>query len=496
MTVLPAVPPTAADPAAVLSSVPTGLFVGGRWREASDGGTFDVHDPATGQVVARVADATPADGAAALDAAAAAQESWAGTPARTRAELLRAAWELTTERAEDLAVLMSVEMGKPLAESRGEVAYGAEFLRWFSEEASRVNGRYQQAPEGTLRILTTRRPVGPCLFITPWNFPLAMATRKIAPALAAGCTVVLKPAAATPLTALAFGEVLREVGVPAGVVNIVPTATAQPVTGPLVADPRLRKLSFTGSTEVGSALLREAADRVLRTSMELGGCAPFLVFDDADLEAAVAGARLAKLRNMGEACTAANRFYVQEAVADEFAARLAEVFAGLTVGHGLVEGTDVGPLITPGQRDRVDGLVQAARDGGARVLVGGAPLDGPGAFYPPTVLTHVPAGSPVMTEEIFGPVAPIATFRDEAEALALANASDVGLAGYVYTRDLDRVLRVSERLEVGMLGVNTGLISNAAAPFGGVKSSGLGREGGLEGIDEFLETVYVAMPVR
>ncbi|MBD8061556.1 NAD-dependent succinate-semialdehyde dehydrogenase [Oceanitalea stevensii] len=481
--------------AELLQATPTTLLVGGAWRDAEGGATFDVHDPATGEVIAAVADASAADGAAAMDAAAAAQDAWAATPTRERAEVLRRAFDLVTERAEELATLMTLEMGKPLAESRGEVTYGGEFLRWFSEEAAHVNGRYQTAPEGTLRILTTTRPVGPCLFITPWNFPLAMATRKIAPALAAGCTVVLKPAALTPLTALALGQILLDAGVPDGVVNIVPTSSARTVTGPLLQDRRLRKLSFTGSTEVGRALLKEAAGNVLRTSMELGGSAPFVVFADADLDAALAGARQAKLRNMGEACTAANRFLVHEDVAEEFSRRLAEDFAGLTVGPGLEEGTDLGPLVSEDQRDGVHRLVTAARDGGARVLTGGEPVDGPGYFYRPTVLTGVAPDSPVMVNEIFGPVAPVTTFRDEDEAVRLANDSDVGLAAYVYTADLSRVLRLSERLEVGMVGVNTGLISNAAAPFGGVKHSGLGREGGVEGIEEYLETVYVALPV-
>ncbi|GAA4415303.1 NAD-dependent succinate-semialdehyde dehydrogenase [Georgenia halophila] len=485
---------TVTDPDAVLSSVPTGLLIGGRWREASDRGTFEVRDPATGEALTTVADATPEDGIAALDAAADAQAEWAATPARTRAELLRAAWELTTERAEDLATLMTLEMGKPLADSRAELTYGAEFLRWFSEEASRVNGRYQRSPEGNLRILATKRPVGPCLFLTPWNFPLAMATRKIAPALAAGCTVILKPSDATPLTALAFGEILREVGVPDGVVNIIPTRFAPPVTGPVIKDRRLRKLSFTGSTAVGSALLKEAADNVLRTSMELGGCAPLIVFEDADIAEVVTGTKMAKLRNMGEACTAANRLYVHESIAEEFAVALTAEFRGLTVGPGLGEGTDVGPLISQQQRERVHSLVASARDGGARVRLGGEPLDGPGYFYPPTVLTDVPADAEVMSTEIFGPVAPIATFTDEDEVIEMANRSDVGLASYVFTKDLERVLRLSERLEVGMMGVNTGVISNAAAPFGGVKQSGLGREGGTEGIEEYLETTYVALP--
>nr|WP_226924387.1 NAD-dependent succinate-semialdehyde dehydrogenase [Georgenia satyanarayanai] len=480
---------------AILQTTPTSLLVGGAWRDADGGTTFDVHDPATGEVIAAVADASAADGAAAMDAAAAAQDAWAATSPRERAEVLRRAFDLVGERAEELATLMTLEMGKPLAEARAEVTYGGEFLRWFSEEAAHVNGRYQTAPEGTLRILVAKRPVGPCLFITPWNFPLTMATRKIAPALAAGCTVILKPAALTPLTALALGQILLDAGVPDGVVNILPTSAARAVTGPLLRDRRLRKLSFTGSTEVGRALLRDAADNVLRTSMELGGSAPFIVFADADLDAALVGARQAKLRNMGEACTAANRFLVHESVAEEFSRRLAEDFAGLTVGPGVEESTDVGPLVSEGQRDGVHRLVTAARDAGARVLTGGEPVAGPGYFYPPTVLTGVAPDSPVMAHEIFGPVAPVATFRDEDEVVRLANASDVGLAAYLFTADLSRVLRLSERLEVGMVGVNTGLLSNAAAPFGGVKHSGVGREGGAEGIAEYLETVYVALPV-
>lgn len=475
-------------------SAPTGLLIGGQWRESSSGAVFDVTNPADERVLARVADATRHDGAAALDAAAGAQDSWAATPSRDRAEILRRAFELTIERRDDLAALITMEMGKPLADSRSEVTYGAEFLRWFSEEAARVHGRYQLAPESTLRILTTKRPVGPSLFITPWNFPLAMATRKAAPALAAGCTVILKPAELTPLTALAFGQIMMDAGVPPGVVNILPTSDAISVTGPLIRDSRLRKLSFTGSTKVGMALLREAADNVLRTSMELGGCAPFIVFEDADVEEALAGARYAKMRNMGEACTAANRFLVHESLAEEFAQRLADDFAQLRVGPGAQEFTDVGPLVSADQLKAVDRLVLDAVDRGATVLTGGKRLGGRGFFYPPTVLSGVAWDSPVMTNEIFGPVAPIATFGSEDEAVEIANASDVGLAGYVYTRDLSRALRLGDRLDVGMLGVNTGSISNAAAPFGGVKHSGLGREGGAEGIEEFLETVYLALP--
>jgi succinate-semialdehyde dehydrogenase/glutarate-semialdehyde dehydrogenase len=485
---------TTTDLRSILTDTPTRLLVGGAWRDAAGGATFDVHDPATGEVLAAVADAEESDGRDALDAACAAQGDWAATPSRTRAEILRAAFELTTERSEQLATLMTLEMGKPLAEARGEVVYGGEFLRWFSEEAAHVNGRVQKSPEGNLHILATKRPVGPSLFITPWNFPLAMATRKIAPALAAGCTTLLKPAALTPLTALAFGQILIDAGVPAGVVSILPTSRAQAVTGPLIQDRRLRKLSFTGSTEVGVALLKEAADNVLRTSMELGGCAPFIVFEDADVEKAVAGARQAKLRNMGEACTAANRFYVHASVVERFEAALTAEFEGLTVGPGGEDGVDVGPLISDTQRDKVHALVTDAKDSGARVLLGGEKPAGAGYFYPPTVLSGVPSTARVLSEEIFGPVAPIAVFHDEDEVVALANASEVGLATYVYTSDLSRIMRLSERLESGIIGVNTGLVSNAAAPFGGVKHSGLGREGGTEGIDEFLETVYLGIP--
>jgi succinate-semialdehyde dehydrogenase/glutarate-semialdehyde dehydrogenase len=477
----------------VAASAPTQLFVGGSWRPSSDGATFDVHDPATGTALATVASATAADGVAALDAAAVAQERWAETSPRVRADLLRAAFDRLVERAEDFAVLMTLEMGKPLAEARGEVAYAAEFLRWFSEETTRIHGRYQRAPAGNSRILVTKRPVGPALFITPWNFPLAMATRKIAPALAAGCTCVLKPAALTPLTALAFAALLEEVGVPGGVVNVIPSASARAVTAPLFSDRRLRKLSFTGSTEVGRALLAQSAPGVLRTSMELGGNAPFVVFEDADLDTAVQAAIVAKLRNMGEACTAANRFLVHADVAEEFATRLAEAFAGLTVGPGLAPGSQIGPLIDEGSRAAVHDLVEGATAAGAALLTGGSLPDGPGWFYPPTVLADVPAEAPILGTEIFGPVAPVVSFADEDEAVRRANASDVGLAGYVFTEDVRRVLRLADRLEVGMLGVNRGLVSDAAAPFGGVKQSGLGREGGAEGIEEYLDTVYVSI---
>lgn len=482
------------DEVALINSLSTGLFIDGAWREASTGKRFGVDDPATGRQLTTVADASPDDAMAALDAASAAQEEWAATPPRVRGEILRKAFEAITARTDDFALLMTMEMGKALPEARGEVAYGAEFLRWFSEEAVRVAGRYQTAPDGKSRFLVLRKPVGPCLLITPWNFPLAMATRKAGAAIAAGCTMVIKPAQLTPLTTLLFTEVMTEAGLPAGVLNVIPTSSASAATGPLIADPRLRKLSFTGSTEVGVKLLEQAAQNVLRTSMELGGNAPFLVFADADLDAAVEGALAAKLRNIGEACTAANRFYVQREVADEFARRLAERFAAKRIGRGTEDGVEVGPLIDGRSRDKVHGLVTDAVSRGARVVTGGSPVDGPGWFYRPTVLTDVPADASVATEEIFGPVAPIVTFDTEDEAVALANSTPFGLIAYAYTTDLNRALRLPERIESGMLGLNAGVISNPAAPFGGVKQSGLGREGGFEGIDEYLSTMYVGLP--
>jgi succinate-semialdehyde dehydrogenase/glutarate-semialdehyde dehydrogenase len=478
----------------LLESVPTGVFINGEWRESSTSKRFGVDDPATGQQLTTVADASPEDAMAALDAAAAAQEEWGATPPRVRGEILRKAFEAITARTDDFALLMTMEMGKSLPEARGEVAYGAEFLRWFSEEAVRVAGRYQTAPDGKSRFLVLRKPVGPCLLITPWNFPLAMATRKAGAAIAAGCTMVIKPAQLTPLTTLLFTQVMTEAGLPAGVLNVVPTSSASAATGPLIADPRLRKLSFTGSTEVGVKLLEQAAQNVLRTSMELGGNAPFLVFADADLDAAVEGALAAKLRNIGEACTAANRFYVQREVAEEFGRRLAERFAAKRIGRGTEDGVEVGPLIDGRSRDKVHGLVTDAVSRGARVVTGGSAVDGPGWFYRPTVLVDVPADASVATEEIFGPVAPIVTFDTEDEAVALANSTPFGLIAYAYTTDLNRALRLPERIESGMLGLNAGVISNPAAPFGGVKQSGLGREGGLEGIDEYLSTMYVGIP--
>ncbi|GAA5036363.1 NAD-dependent succinate-semialdehyde dehydrogenase [Terrabacter aeriphilus] len=485
------VTPDAED--ALLARTPTGLLVGGRWREAEDGTRFDVVDPSRGTVLATVADARPADGHRALTAAHAAQASWGRTPARERAEILRRAFELVTARADDFALLMTLEMGKPLAESHGEVAYGAEFLRWFSEEAPRVSGSYATAPDGRNRLLVTKRPVGPCLFITPWNFPLAMATRKIAPAVAAGCTMVLKPAELTPLTALLLAEVMAEAGLPDGVLNVVPTTDPGGVTGPLLRDDRLRKLSFTGSTPVGRRLIADSADQVLRVSMELGGNAPFVVFEDADLEAAVEGAVTAKLRNGGEACVAANRFLVHRSLAVEFGERLAERMGGYTVGRGTEPGTRLGPLINEAAVAKVRRLVDGAVADGARIALGGRPVEGPGYFYAPTVVTDVPPGAAILDEEVFGPVAPVITFDTEDEAVRLANDTPFGLVCFVYTRDFDRGLRMAERLETGMLGLNTGVVSNPAAPFGGVKQSGLGREGGREGIEEYLETCYVGI---
>ena len=485
--------PTAENEKQLIESLRTQVFIDGTWRDSSDGGSFDVEDPATGKVLTTVANATPEDGDAALAAAHAAQKSWGATPPRERAEILRRAFETVTARADDFALLMTLEMGKPLAESRGEVTYGAEFLRWFSEEAARVSGRYAIAPDGKARLMVHKRPVGPSLFITPWNFPLAMATRKIAPAIAAGCTMVVKPATLTPLTTLLFASVLEEVGLPPGVLNVIPTTSAGKVTGPLIKDQRLRKLSFTGSTEVGRKLLQDSADQVLRTSMELGGNAPFLVFEDADLDSAVDGAMLAKMRNMGEACTAANRFIVHESIAEEFTSRLAEKMGALPVKRGTEEDAKVGPLIDEGSREKVQELVDDAVSKGAEVRTGGKPQGGEGYFYPPTVLSGVERGARILAEEVFGPVAPVATFTDEDEAVAMANDTEFGLVAYAYTRDVGRTLRLADTMESGMLGINVGVVSNPAAPFGGVKQSGLGREGGLEGIEEFLETKYVGL---
>ena len=477
----------------VVERAPHQLWIGGEWRDASDGSTFEVTDPATGARLCEVADATPEDGMAALDAAVAAQAEWAATPPNDRSEILHRAFLALGEQADDLALLMTMEMGKSLAESKGEIAYAAEFFRWFSGEALRLDGSYKTAGNGQSRVLVMKQPVGPCFFITPWNFPNAMGTRKIGPAIAAGCTMVVKPAQQTPLSMLALAKVLDECGLPKGVLNVVPTSHAGEVSAPIIADPRLRKLSFTGSTPVGRELIKQAADQVLAVSMELGGNAPFLVFEDADLDAAVDGAMLAKMRNIGEACTSANRFHVHESVADEFGRRLAERMSAMTIGHGADEGTEVGPLIDEAQRDKVAELVADAVDAGATCLTGGGAIDGEGWFFEPTVLTDVPSDARLLREEIFGPVAPIATFATDDEAIEAANATEFGLAAYVFTRDLDRAFRVCERLETGMIGLNQGMVSNAGAPFGGVKASGLGREGGNEGIAEYLETKYVAL---
>lgn len=472
--------------------LPTQLLVNGRWEDGQRP-PFKVTDPATGDSLVSIANASPEQGLQALTAAANAQEAWAATPPRERSDILRRIFESVRDRRDDFARVMTLEMGKSLAESDAEVTYGAEFLRWFSEEAVRIHGRYATLPEGTLRQLVMRRPVGPCLLLTPWNFPLAMATRKMAPALAAGCTVVLRPAQGTPLTTLLLGQVLTEAGVPDGVVNII-TSSEHDVTDAVLADSRLRKLSFTGSTPVGKSLLAKASDNVLRTSMELGGNAPFIVFEDADLDEAVTQARAAKLRNIGQACTAANRFIVHESLAEEFAARLVDRFSDEVVGDGLDSATTLGPLIDAKARENIHALVTGAVEAGATLLLGGKTPDGPGNFYPATVLSGVAADAEIMTTEIFGPVAAITTFHDEAEALRIANSTPVGLAGYVFTRDVSRIQRMGAHLQTGLIGINTGVMSNAAAPFGGVKEAGLGREGGAEGIDEYLETIYLALP--
>ncbi len=480
---------------AILEGVPTNLYIGGEWRGAEGGGTLGVEDPATGETLVEVADGQAGDALAALAAAADAQAEWAATAPRERGEILRRAFETMSERADDLALLMTLEMGKAVAESKAEISYAAEFLRWFSEEAVRIHGRYMVNTTGKGRVLTMRQPVGPCVFVTPWNFPTAMGTRKIAPAIAAGCTMVVKPAQQTPLSMLALAKILEESGLPGGVLNVITASSSGSVIAPLLKDPRTRKLSFTGSTEVGRKLIEQSAEQVLKVSMELGGNAPFLVFGDADLDAAVEGAMAAKMRNVGEACTAANRFHVHESVVDEFTRRLAERMAKLKVGRGTEDGVDVGPLIDGTQRDKVAELVEDARERGAKVLLGGKPVDGPGYFYEPTVLAGAPEDARVFGEEIFGPVAPVATFSTDEQAIEAANRTEYGLVAYVFTRDLDRAFRVCEGIETGMVGLNQGVVSNPAAPFGGVKQSGFGREGGFEGIGEYLETKYVAMAV-
>jgi succinate-semialdehyde dehydrogenase/glutarate-semialdehyde dehydrogenase len=478
---------------AVVEAVPKALFIGGRWREPSARTTFAVEDPSTGQPLCEVADGTPEDGLDALAAAAAAQEGWAARPPRERGEILRRAYEALVRRVDELALLMTLEMGKAVAESRAEVLYAADFLRWFGEEAVRIDGRWTVAPSGSGRILVMHQPVGPSVMVTPWNFPMAMGTRKIGPAVAAGCTMVVKPAQQTPLSMLALARILEEAGLPPGVLNLVTTSRAGAMVSPLLRDPRTRKLSFTGSTEVGRRLAAESAGSLLRVSMELGGNAPFLVFEDADLDAAVEGAMVAKMRNIGEACTAANRFHVAEGIAGEFTRRLAERMSALRVGRGSDPETQVGPLIDEAGRRKVVELVDDAVCRGARVVVGGAPIDGPGHFYAPTVLADVPRDARLLREEIFGPVAPITSFRTEEEAIAMANDTEFGLVAFAFTRDLSRALRVVESLQTGMVGLNQGMVSNAAAPFGGVRQSGFGREGGHEGIHEYLEVKYVAV---
>jgi succinate-semialdehyde dehydrogenase/glutarate-semialdehyde dehydrogenase len=477
----------------VIDAAPKGVFIGGRWRNSSNGEHFSVVDPSTEQALCDVADGTIDDARDALDAAVQAQAEWAETAPRDRGEILRGAFALMNERADELALLMTLEMGKPLAESKAEVTYAAEFFRWFSEEAVRIEGRWSRNPAGAGRLLTMRQPVGPCLLITPWNFPIAMGTRKIGPAIAAGCTMVVKPAQQTPLSMLLLADMLREVGLPDGVLNVVPTTKASDVTGPLFDDRRLRKVSFTGSTPVGKKLMEQASKHLLRVSMELGGNAPFVVFDDADLDAAVDQAVIAKMRNVGESCVAANRFHVHESVADEFAQRLAQRLGDMKVGRGTDDGVQVGPLIDDDQRGKVAELVEDAVGKGAKVLTGGEKVGDRGYFYAPTVLSGITDDATLLREEIFGPVAPVKTFSSYDEAVAAANASEYGLVGYVFTRDLRRALKVCEDLEFGMVGLNKGLVSNPAAPFGGVKESGFGREGGREGIEEYLSVKYVAV---
>jgi succinate-semialdehyde dehydrogenase/glutarate-semialdehyde dehydrogenase len=477
----------------VLSKVPTDLFIGGTWRGASEGGRFDVTDPATGEVIAQVADGSAEDGLAAVAAAAEAGPAWAATPPRQRAEILRKAWQLMTDRADEIATLISLENGKALVDAKGEATYAAEFFRWYAEETVRMDGMVTTAPSGANRILVVHQPVGVCVLVTPWNFPAAMATRKMGPALGAGCTLVLKPASDTPLTALLMAQILDDAGVPAGVINVVPARRSGEVVAAMVNDERVRKLSFTGSTEVGKTLLKLAADSIVNTSMELGGNAPFLVFADADIDAAIEGAMIAKMRNGGEACTAANRFYVEEPVAEEFARKLADKMGAMKVGPGTADGTQVGPLVNEAAVQKCDELVTGALAAGARALLGGTVPDRTGWYYDPTVLVDVPADAEILKEEIFGPVAPIVTFTTEDEAVRMANDTEFGLVAYLYTGDLARGLRVSEALESGMVGLNRGLVSDPAAPFGGVKQSGIGREGGHEGLLDYTESKYIAV---
>jgi succinate-semialdehyde dehydrogenase / glutarate-semialdehyde dehydrogenase len=487
---------TKSDEQRVIKGVPKQLLIGGKWRDAKGKGRLAVEDPATNKPLCEVADAQATDAIQALDAAVDTQSSWQATPPRERGEILRRSWQLLTERIDDLALLMTLEMGKPIAESKAEITYGAEFFRWFSEQAVRVDGRWSRNPAGQGRLTTIKQPVGPCLLITPWNFPMAMGTRKIGPAVAAGCTMVMKPAGLTPLSMLALADIMMEAGLPPGVLNVVTSSSSGKTMEPLIKDSRTRKLSFTGSTEVGRKLMQQASDNLLRLSMELGGNAPFIVFADADLEAAVDGAIIAKMRNMGQSCVAANRFHVADEVVDDFTERLTDRLAKLTVGRGTKDGVDVGPLINEDQRRKVVELVDDAVSKGAKVMTGGGKVDGPGYFFEPTVLAGVPENARILREEVFGPVAPITTFSDEEEALAMANGTEYGLVAYFFTRDLDRTVRVMEGLETGMVGVNQGMVSNPAAPFGGIKQSGFGREGGAEGIEEYLATKYVAISAK
>ncbi len=477
----------------VVDAAPRQLYINGEWRDGAGGDTITVEDPATGETLCEVADATAQDADAALQAAHDTFQGFRNSAPRDRADILHRAYELIIERQDDLALLMTLEMGKPVAESQAEIVYAANFFRWYAEEAVRINGRFTINENGKGRVLTLKQPIGPCVFITPWNFPLAMGTRKVGPAIAAGCTMVVKPAKQTPLSMLAMAQILEQAGLPGGVCNVITASSSGSIMEPLIKDPRTRKLSFTGSTEVGRQLIAQSADQVLKVSMELGGNAPFLIFEDADLDLAVEGALLAKMRNTGEACTSANRFHVHESVAPEFAQRLAQRMGAMKVGRGTEDGVKVGPLIDDTQRKKVEELVGDARDQGATVVVGGERVEGNGYFFQPTVLGDIPEGARVLREEIFGPVAPIKGFGSEDEAIAAANDTEFGLVAYVFTQDINRAFRVIESLETGMIGFNQGMVSNAGAPFGGVKQSGFGREGGPEGIEEYLETKYVAM---
>ena len=482
------------DAQAIIDKVHTGLYINGQWRDAEGGKTLDVYNPATGKVIAKIADGSEKDALEAIQVAGDTQKEWAATAPRDRAEILRRAFEIMIDRKDEIAAVMTSEMGKSFAEAQGEVAYGAEFFRWFSEEAVRIGGNYTNSTDGKTRLMVSREPVGPCILITPWNFPLAMGTRKIGPAIAAGCTMVFKPAKLTPLTSFMLVEALEEAGLPAGVLNVVTSTSARRVVTPWMESGIARKVSFTGSTEVGVGLLEQAAKSVMKTSMELGGNAPFIVCEDADLDKAVDGAMQAKMRNIGEACTAANRFFVHSSLSEQFSRKLADRMGAMTIGNGMDSGVEVGPLVEEPAREKVEHLVNDAIDKGAQVLTGGKRIEGDGYFFEPTVLTNIHPDSKIAVEEIFGPVAPVVTFDTDDEAIEMANSTDYGLAGYIYSENVHRALEMSERLQVGMIGLNTGLVSNPAAPFGGVKQSGLGREGSDLGIEEYLEVKYVATP--